>query len=373
MPSTVIDRRSFLSLAASAALGLARPALASPSAGLWLSANADAARHHALAAFDSAGECRFEMDLPARGHGIAVAPDQRSAVIVARRPGTFAAVVDLPAGTPARWIEAPPDRHFHGHGAFSADGRLFYTSENAIASGGGVIGVWAMDENHRRLGEFSSHGIEPHDLKLMPDGHTLVVANGGIRTHPDSGRARLNLDDMDSSLVHLDARDGRLLGQWRLAPELRLLSIRHLAVSPRGDVAIGLQYQSEDEVVPVVALQRGGGGMSLLDLPPELATGMRNYCGSVAMDVTGAVFAASCPRGNRVTLWDTASARLAAVVEVADGCGVAAGPEAGSLVMTSGAGGAFVWRPGGGTAKLSAPFLEARRWDNHATWACRPG
>lgn len=112
-----------------------------------------------------------------------------------------------------------------------------------------------------------SHGIEPHDIRMLTDGHTLVVANGGIITHPDSGRARLNLERMDSSLVYLDSRDGGLLGQWRLPARWKLLSMRHFTVNDQGDVAIGMQYQDDDTTAPIIALHRFGQPIRLLDLP----------------------------------------------------------------------------------------------------------
>ena len=41
-------------------------------------------------------------------------------------------------------------------------------------------------------------------MLLMPDGETFVVANGGIETHPDYGRAELNLETMDPSVAFVD-------------------------------------------------------------------------------------------------------------------------------------------------------------------------
>ena len=74
---------------------------------------------------------------------------------------------------------------------FSADGSLLYATENAFDSGEGRIGLYAADDGFRRRGEFASHGIGPHQLCLAPDGQTLLVANGGIRTHPDYRRRGL--------------------------------------------------------------------------------------------------------------------------------------------------------------------------------------
>lgn len=373
MHSMAIDRRHFLAALASTLLALAaRPARAAAKRTIWLSANAGAARQYALGAFDTGGEQVFELDLPGRGHGIAIAPDRRSCVAAARRPGTFAAAVDLISEKATHWLEAPADRHFHGHAAFSADGKLLFTSENDFSAGRGVIGIWDVGAGYSRLGELDAYGIEPHDLHLLPDGRTLIVADGGIRTHPGSERARLNLDDMNSSLVRIDLHTGRLLGRSTLAPDLRLLSIRHLAINTRGDVAIGMQHQTDDVVVPVVGLQRPGEDIALLKVPPALLADLHNYCGSVAMDKDGSVFAASCPRGNLVTLWDTASGKLLGTAGIPDGCGVAAGTAPGSLLITSGRGGGWLWSRGGKTVPLEGAYLAGKQWDNHAVAVTLP-
>lgn len=370
MHSMAIDRRTFLALSAGAALApFAATAAGRP---IWLAANADAARQYAFGAFDRAGAKVFEIDLPGRGHGVTLSPDGRHAALVARRPGTFAVVVDLTAGRAVRWLETPADRHHHGHGVFSGDGTLFFTGENDFANGRGVIGVWDARDGFRRLGEYPSHGIEPHDLRMMPDGRTLVVANGGIRTHPDSGRARLNLDDMESSLVYMDARDGGLLARFQLPPDLRLQSMRHLSVTRGGVVAIGLQYQGdESRVEPVFGLHRCREAIRLLSMPAAVAGTVRNYCGSIALDASGRIAAASCPRGGLISFWDVEGGRLLGVSRLADGCGVAAGPEAGSVVATSGRGGGMLWMGGAETA-LDGRYLTSRRWDNHAAAAFLP-
>lgn len=367
MRSMEINRRSFL--AATAAFGLIAGKTAQAQPGkvpLWLAANVAAGRQYGLGAFDRNGDQVFEVPLPGRGHGIAIAPDGKTCVAVARRPGTFAAIIDMVQGEATHWLEAPEGRHFHGHGVFSADGQRFFSAENDYAEAVGIIGIWAVGDNWRRLGEMSSHGIEPHDIRLLADGHTLVVANGGIITHPDSGRARLNLDRMDSTLVYMDSRDGSLLGQWRLPAELRLLSMRHFAVNTNGDVAIGMQHQSDAETPPIVALHRFGHDIRLLELPTTVTKTVRNYCGSVAMAADGRTFAASCPQGSLVTVWETASGRFLGSVSVADGCGVAAGLGGNDLIMTSGRRGVWDWSPAGGAQALAGAYVNERNWDNHA-------
>lgn len=367
MRSTGIDRRAFLAAAAAFGLLPGTVRAAGTSQGIWLAANVAPGRQYALGAFDAKGNKVFEVDLPERGHGIALSPDGRSAAAVARRPGTSVAVVDLAKGETTHWLEAPEGRHFHGHGLYSADGKVLFTSENDYQDSVGIIGLWDATDNYTRLGEMSSHGIEPHDIKLMPDGRTLAVANGGIITHPDHGRTRLNLDAMDSSLVYMDSRDGRLLEKHTLPAQLRLLSMRHFDIAPDGTIALGMQHQTDTEMPPIVALHRRGSPLRLLDLPAEIKGTVHNYCGSVAMSADGSVFAASCPQGSVVTLWRTKDAAYLGAVPIKDGCGVAAGPQGRHLIMTSGRQGVWRWSPEGAEA-LAGEYVGSRAWDNHAVY-----
>ena len=53
----------------------------------------------------------------------------------ARRPGTFALVIDCAEGREVARLHTPEGRHFYGHGAFTPDGGLLFTTENAIEDG----------------------------------------------------------------------------------------------------------------------------------------------------------------------------------------------------------------------------------------------
>jgi hypothetical protein len=118
-----------------------------------------------------------------------------------------------------------------------------------------MIGIRDAEDGYRQIGEFASQGEGPHELVLMPDGGTVAVANGGIRTHPDNDRAILNLDTMQPSLAYLDLASGGLRDAFGLAPRLHQLSIRHLAVNRDGEVALAMQYEgSKRDRVPLVGI-----------------------------------------------------------------------------------------------------------------------
>lgn len=264
-------------------------------------------------------------------------------------------------------IESVPGRHVYGHGIFSADGDLLYATENAYdEDAAGIIGVYDAANGFRRIGEMNSGGIGPHDIRFMPDGQTLVVANGGIRTHPDMARVKLNLDTMDPSITYIDAADGRVLEQARQPESLHWNSMRHLAVTPTGTVLCVQQWQGPaDRSPPLVAVHERGAPLELLSAPDTVQGRLRNYCGSATVDRSGSVGAVSAPRGGLVTFWDLKARRFLGSTEVPDGCGIAPAQENAGFVITSGAGGAWHWRAGDANALPAIP--EDRRWDNHLT------
>ena len=153
----ILSRRALL--AGLPGLAISTPLLAAETGqtpsdqGLYIGGGADASLSHHVAAIDETGQTVFAERLPARGHAAAVSPDRTVAVLCARRAGRFAAVVDLQTLTVAHQIDAAPDRHFYGHGAFSSDGRILYLTENAYDHGDGRIGIYDTENGFRRLGE----------------------------------------------------------------------------------------------------------------------------------------------------------------------------------------------------------------------------
>ena len=148
----------------------------------------------------TSGDSLFQLPLPGRGHAAAAHPTRAEAVAFARRPGTFALVIDCVSGTVKARLTPPEGRQFNGHGVFSADGAVLMTSEVVAEGSAGRIGLWETD-GWQRIGEVDSGGLGPHDMKLLPDGR-LVVANGGIKTDPGD-RTKLNLATMRPNLALL--------------------------------------------------------------------------------------------------------------------------------------------------------------------------
>lgn len=367
MPATATDprlpRRRLLRLGGAAAIAAALTGPSLPSAALAERPSLAATGRlpeggHALALLAADGRILRQAMLPGRGHGLARDPGGTWLVAFARRPGRFACALHRHDPGP-RYFHCPPDRHFCGHGTFSADGRLLYATENDYDAARGVIGVYDAGAGFARLGELDSGGMDPHQVERLPSGR-LLVANGGIETHPDYGRAKLNLPTMAPCIAVLDGTDGRILARAALPPALHRLSLRHLAVDVLGRPWIGGQHEgAETELPPLLAVLEG----SALRQPPmaaELRRRYRNYVGSVAASHDRRLIATSSPRGGLVTVWEAASGRPLASHDLPDGCGLAA---LGKGFLATGGQGDLLLVGDGPTRSLARHRIA---WDNHA-------
>ena len=149
------DRRTLL--VALAALGVGAAGLASPAEagrlGFRLASGARRADGgFAVLGVEPDGAVAFEIPLPGRAHGIACRPVEREAVVMARRPGSFAVVFDGADGTVHRLLAAPDGRRFYGHALYAPDGGLLYTTERADDGEDGVLGVWDARDGYARVG-----------------------------------------------------------------------------------------------------------------------------------------------------------------------------------------------------------------------------
>jgi hypothetical protein len=356
-----IDRRTFLTLMGAAAV--APSAALAVDEQLYLAARASGPRHE-IAVLDARGIDRLVLPVDARGHSFAIDPPRRSAVAFARAPGRYAVAFDIDGRGVPRPLVAAEGRHFFGHGLFSPDGRLMFASENDHEAGRGVTGVYDVGKGFARVGEFDCGGIGPHDVVLMPDGGTACIANGGILTHPDYDKLKLNIDTMAPSLAYLDLRSGDIVEQVALPADLHKLSIRHLVVDAHGAVWFGCQYEGDaSDRPPLVGRHRRGQDPELFAGPSDLLRRMDNYVGSVAADAAGEVIATSSPLGGLVAFWDAATGRILGEQAMPDVCGVAP-LGAGHVLATTGRG-AIDDMSAAARTPIAEESATHPAWDNH--------
>ncbi|SDE13470.1 hypothetical protein SAMN05421538_104119 [Paracoccus isoporae] len=348
------DRRVFLKGLAAAAVLPVRGWAAVGQPG-WVAAARQADGRHALCGLDADGRITFSVPLPDRGHAAAAHPYRAEIVAFARRPGRFGLVIDCRDGAVIRRLSPPAGRQFNGHGAYASDGRLLFTSEVVAQGSAGRIGLWDVRAGYARIGEWDSHGIGPHEIKLCPDGG-LAVANGGIETDPDD-RKPLNLDRMRPNLALIGA-EGDLVSRREMPDELAQNSIRHLALLP-GGIGFAMQWQGDvAEPVPLLGIAPDGASLRGCPPPEPERFAMKAYAGSIAATASGLI-AITSPRGGVVMIHRADGAHLS-TLRRADICG-AASRDADGFMLTDGGGAIWVADADG----LSLMSSHALAWDNH--------
>ena len=288
----------------------------------------------------------------------------------ARRPGDWL-VRWLPGqSTEPQWLWQDGERSFNGHVLASSDGTRLVTTETDVETGASWVGV-RNARTLQKIAEWPTHGIDAHELawdtRTTHNGApTLIVANGGVPTAPETGRAKRDLHTMDSSLVRLSGHTGQRLGQWRLQDQR--LSLRHLAWSPdNATLGIALQAEHDDSAAkhaaPVLALFDGT-ALRVVPTPERIAQTIRGYGGSMAATATG--WAVSCPRANGIATY-TPQGQWLGLVPLPEACALAAH---GGVLWAGGLGASLQ------NAQADAPVnhphgrsLQGARLDNHWVWA----
>lgn len=96
--------------------------------------------------------------------------------------------------------------------------------------------------------------------------------------------------------------------------------------------------------------------------PDTTQAALDNYIGSVTADASGAIVAASAPKGGLITYWDVVTRRFLGTCALGDGCGLARTHHSASFLLTSGNGVLATGGADGITGRRSSRY----HWDNHA-------
>lgn len=319
----------------------------------WVSGVADLTNNEfAVVGIDSQCQICWQTAMPERVHDILIQPDQESSnasaahdnrtdlhnriarnnsidvAVMGRRPSEWFWVLAADSGKLRYSIKAEANRHFYGHACYSLEGDLLYVTENNTSDFSGVIGIYDVASGYKKIGEFATQGIGPHEIVMHPDGKTLVIANGGIKTERAS-REELNIDSMQPSLVYLDRHEGKLIQQ--VYPAHNQMSVRHLTMHSDGTVIIGIQFQGERHLnVPMILTHRlGQSEFTALQMDQTNPNGwhrFHHYIASVSVDSNRNLVCATSPIGGCAAVFDLNSGELIESVDLADCAGVAVYP-----------------------------------------------
>lgn len=306
---------------------------------------------------------RYAVPLPTRPHGLLAEADG-GLLALGARPGAWLLRCDGEGRvTQQLRVDGEGATRLNGHAVVSARGDAIYTTETDLKSGRGRIGV--RDRlTLRKLDEWDTRGIDPHQLLLDGAGH-LVVANGGVPRTPED--KKFDLHRMEPSLVRLDAASGRLLGQWRLDDPR--LSLRHLAwnrTPDKGGALLGIAIQAEHDeaaaraAAPILAVFDG----ERLAVPTRANDGI-GYAGDIAAAHHGG-FALSSNQAGKALLWHPgAPDRMFPIVDMREAYALTAwhGPERGGGALIATALGLVRWHPQAEAQIL--PWPQPMALDNH--------
>lgn len=306
---------------------------------------------------------RYAVLLPTRPHGL-IAEADGGLTICGVRPGTWVMRCDGGGKVMHQaWLQEEGETLLGGHAVVSADGERLYLTGTDFRTGQGRI-IVRDRADLEKLDEWSSHGIDPHQVLLDGQGH-LVVANGGVpRNRADK---KIDLDRMDSSLVRLDAANGGLLGQWRLDDPR--LSLRHMAWNryPAADGALlGIAMQAEHAEpsrrasAPILAVFDG----EQLEIPTHRNDGV-GYCGDIAPAHRGG-FVLSSNKAGLAQLWHPGiPEKLQPVVKMQEAYALTTwhGPGRGGGVLVATALGLGRWHPEAQPTLI--PWPQPMALDNH--------
>lgn len=330
--------------------------------------------------FDEHAELIATMPLTSRAHGAASHRVSEKVVIFARRPGVYMSAFHLSSPETQQHIEASEGRHFYGHGVFSPSGAKLYATENDFDNSRGVLGVYDSTRKYKRLGEVDTGGIGPHEVISIPGTDTLAVANGGIRTHPDAGREKLNVETMQASITLINSRTGTVVATHVLPDELHQLSIRHLVYAGDGKLWFAGQYEGTNTSSPGLAgcisigksmqsYKKGvsSAGLVLANLPASLQARTQHYLSSVAVSGDSVVYTSA--RGGVAFSINRNTHELQEIVSIVDCSGVAAEIDVNNrstiqkkaFIVTAGTGEVLQMSPKG----VASIAMHRLQWDNH--------
>lgn len=288
-----------------------------------------------VSAFDLKGAPLWVSPVKTRCHSGCSRPVGNQLVFFERRPGWSFYVLDTRTGSRLHHIEAAPGEHFVGHGVFSPDGRWLYATASRYEPGEGIVAVFDAEQNYQRVNTFELAGIGPHQITLHPDGETLAVALGGILTHPDYDRLKLNLDTMAPALILMNRRSGKIIG--RLNPSHHQQSLRHLDIHPSGKVYVAYQHQGPRHESPALLARLDDNRLQEIRFDEETQAALANYIASVIAHPENDLVAAASPVGGTAVIFQGSTGKLLAKASIPDCSGVQA-LAGGDFLISSGQG-----------------------------------
>ena len=200
----------------------------------------------------------------------------------------------------------------------------------------GSIGIYDPFRDFRRVGEYETYGIGPHEIKIAKNGK-LIIANGGILTNPDFPRVRLNLSDINSNLSVICQTNGKLQKQFKLSKEYKDFSIRHIDTQ-ENNILAGCQIYNKSKNKSLSTVFKCNKENLTFFKFPNKHQKFDSYVGSIRVLSDKNLVYASFPRSGYVLAWNINTYKLTSTHRKFDVCGLAQIPRHELMLASSGQG-----------------------------------
>lgn len=244
-----------------------------------------------LSIIDLQSQIRHLVPMDFLPHGIHCRPDNRFLLALFEKKGPGACIYDLRKQQTQTVIPPLKNRYFYGHGAYTRDSKQLLSTETFLDSLDGVITI--RDSNTlKHLGDFPSYGKEPHECKLIDDGATLVVTNGGSTFKGES-----------PSVTYIDIKSQQLLERIELSNER--LNTGHMAISDKGDLLIVSAPRAGLDKTHLggVSIRPVGQKIETVSEPQDIVKKMYGEALSTCIHNELGIAAVTHPDSNMMTFW----------------------------------------------------------------------
>jgi uncharacterized protein len=280
-----------------------------------------------LCLFDLDHEASRTVDMTFFGHGLAVHPQEPWRAVMFEKKGPGACELDLRAGRVVRPVTTPKSRAFYGHGAYSRDGMLLFATENELDTREGLVAV--RDASRlRELGRFPTYGKSPHDCRLIDEGRTLAITNGGGTID----------EDAPPSVTFVDVQSEKL--QEKLVFGTPRINAGHLALTRSRDLVTSSAPRDGLPKTDLggVTMRVGGGPFVTMSKPDDVIARMVGESLSLCIEEKTGVVGVTNPDGNIVTFWDLSQKRFVKKLDLPAPRGITQTVDGEYLVLSYGAG-----------------------------------